>query len=90
MVTQAISHMDGTGHGIIGWGVVWALAYLVIASLLYLATLATFDRRIGRIPEKWDAGSPIFDAPSRRELLAFPVTTEVGGEPGTALGRIGE
>ena len=89
MLTQAISRSQPEEPTLAG-GVLWALAYLVTASLLYRATLLTFDRRIGRISEKWSSRSPSFDAPSRRELLTFPVTPAIRAEPGTAMGHISE
>jgi ABC-type transport system involved in multi-copper enzyme maturation permease subunit len=44
------------------WGVFWTVAYLVIAAALYVATLLTFDRCLGRV----SADAPVPGPVSRR------------------------
>jgi ABC-type transport system involved in multi-copper enzyme maturation permease subunit len=44
------------------WGVFWTVAYLVVAAALYVATLLTFDRCLGRI----SADAPLPGPVSRR------------------------
>ena len=56
-VTMAASsgplHLPGdpTVEVVFLWGVVWLVLHSVAAALLFRATLATFDRCLGRIPE---------------------------------------
>jgi hypothetical protein len=34
-----------------GWGLFWSLGYVIVAAILVIVTLRTFDRCLGRIPD---------------------------------------
>jgi ABC-type transport system involved in multi-copper enzyme maturation permease subunit len=58
--------------GLMEWAAAWTAAYLVIAATLLLATLGTFDRCLGRIPERKRR-------PAARETSPSPVLDPVAG-----------
>lgn len=45
---------DPAWNGCVTWAVVWIAFYALSAIALFLATLASFDRRLGRIPDRPD------------------------------------
>ena len=55
-------------HQLLAWGLGWALAHAVVAVALVLATLATFDRCLGRMPSAAGRGLPV--TPPSRERPA--------------------
>jgi hypothetical protein len=65
------------------WMAVWIVVDIVIAALLFLATLATFDRCLGRIPDEGarPGRPPGRSSLSQAELLALvPSASETGEE----------
>jgi ABC-type transport system involved in multi-copper enzyme maturation permease subunit len=69
---------------IVVWTLLWIVVHAGLAGLLYLATVATFDRCLGRIPE--DGARPTVGPPGRSsmteaELLALvPSVSGIGVE----------
>jgi hypothetical protein len=62
--------------GVVGGLVFWSLAYAAIALGLYLATLATFERCLGRTPERPDAWRP---SPAPKRLVGQAVALSKAG-----------
>jgi ABC-type transport system involved in multi-copper enzyme maturation permease subunit len=83
---QGLPLVDGrfTEAEAIVWALLWIVVYVGAAALLFLATLATFDGCLGRIPD--DGPSPVSRRPgksslSTAELLALvPSLSEDFGE----------